>query len=114
MSFSYKKDKDWWEIERGCPGSNNVVVGGVSKLFTHFVRRYNPSQVFSYCDNNKFNGVGYEKIGMEYIGNTGPDMKWVLNGVVYNRNPKKHKYFKDNKAFQIYGAGSKKYLWKKK
>ena len=29
--------------------------------------------IFSYCDFNKFDGHGYEAIGMKYIGNTGPD-----------------------------------------
>ena len=62
MSFSRHK-KYGWEIIRGCPGSNNVVVGGVSKLFKHFVRENNPDQVFSYADFNKFDGEGYLALG---------------------------------------------------
>ena len=80
MSFSKTKynrnlkNDDEWEIIRGCPGSLNLVVGGVSKLFSHFVRDYNPSKVFSYCDFNKFSGISYEKLGMKFIGYTSPDM----------------------------------------
>jgi hypothetical protein len=118
MSFSKTKwnrnlkGDNAWEIIRGCPSSNNVVVGGVSKLFSHFVKDYNPSSVFSYCDFNKFNGMGYEKIGMKFIGYTKPDMKWLMsNNVVINRQPSKHAELKNQARAKIYGAGSKKYLW---
>ena len=113
MSFS-KHKKYQWEIIRGCPGSNNIVVGGVSKLFTHFVRENNPEQVFSYCDFNKFDGKGYEALGMEFIGYTGPDMKWLMkDGAVVGRNPVKHKEYSENAKAKIWGSGSKKYLWVK-
>lgn len=110
MSFS-KHKKYEWEIIRGCPGSNNIVVGGVSKLFKHFINEYNPKSVFSYCDFNKFDGKGYEAIGMKFIGYTGPDKKWIVNGKVYNRQPSKYKQFKELAEACIWGAGSKKYLW---
>ena len=117
MSFSKTKynrnlkDDNSWEIIRGCPGSNNIVVGGVSKLFTHFIREYSPTKVFSYCDFNKFDGRSYEALGMKFIGYTGPDMKWLMpNGAVVNRAPNKHAEYKNNAMAQIFGAGSKKYL----
>lgn len=120
MSFSKTKynrnlsTENSWEIIRGCPGANNIVVGGVSKLFKHFVRDYNPDFVFSYCDFNKFDGKSYEALGMKFIGYTGPDMKWLLSeGTVVNRNPKKHNEYTKNAKSQIFGAGSKKYLWSK-
>lgn len=122
MSFSKTKynrnlkGDNNWEIIRGCPGSNNIVVGGVSKLFTHFIRDYNPDSIFSYCDFNKFDGKGYEAIGMKFIGYTGPDMSWVLGfnpAVVVSRSPSKHKELKEKSIAQIWGSGSKKYLWTK-
>ena len=104
-----------WEIIRGCPASNNIVIGGVSKLFKHFIKDYNPNSIFSYCDFNKFNGKGYEVIGMKFIGYTGPDMKYWLNkGKIVNRNPTKYKENKNNCIAKLYGAGSKKYEWRKK
>ena len=120
MSFSKTRynrnltgDNDW-EIIRGCPGSNNIVVGGVSKLFKHFIREHNPDHVFSYCDFNKFDGKGYEAIGMKFVGYTGPDMKWLLkDGQVVPRQPSKHKELKEASKAQIWGAGSKKYIWEK-
>ena len=117
MSFSKTKynknlkNDNEWEIIRGCPGSNNIVVGGVSKLFKHFVNDYHPSKVFSYCDFNKFNGKSYEILGMKFLDYTGPDMHWWLkSGEVVNRNPNKHKEYKENSIAQIWGAGSKKYI----
>ena len=120
MSFSQTKynrnlkNENSWEIIRGCPASNNVVIGGVSKLFKYFLKQYDPIQVFSYCDFNKFDGKGYEEIGMKFIGYTGPDLKWVMPDYsVCNRNPAKHNELKEKSVAVIYGAGSKKYLWKK-
>ena len=120
MSFSKTKwnrnlkgDNDW-EIIRGCPGSNNIVIGGVSKLFTHFIREYDPDSVFSYCDFNKFDGNGYEAIGMKFIGYTGPNKMLLLrDGRVVNRNPSRYKELKELTLANIWGAGSKKYLWEK-
>ena len=120
MSFSRTKynrnlkNENDWEIIRGCPGSNNIVIGGVSKLFKHFIKEHNPDKIFSYCDFNKFDGKSYESIGMKFIGYTGPDMLWLLrDGKVAKRSPKMHKILKEEAMGKIWGAGSKKYLWTK-
>lgn len=86
-------------------------MGGVSKLFKHFIKEQNPSSVFSYCDFNKFDGKGYEAIGMKFIGYTGPDKKWIVHGKVVNRNPYHYHKLKEQAEAVIWGAGSKKYLW---
>lgn len=111
MSFSWNSHYDAWEIIRGCPGSNNIVVGGVSKLFKHFIKENNPDKIFSYCDFNKFNGSGYEAIGMEYIGETKYNKWYVFDNKRHERNPSKYKLYNEVKECIIYGAGSKKYLW---
>ena len=112
MSFSHHQKYEW-EIIRGCPGSNNIVIGGVSKLFNHFINDYHPSQIFSYCDYNKFNGKSYEAIGMKFIGFTGPDKTWILPTTVAARNSSKYQEYKQSSLGIIWGAGSKKYLWTK-
>lgn len=112
MSFSHHK-KYQWEIVRGCPSSNNIVIGGVSKLFKHFIEDYNPDEIFSYSDFNKFDGNSYEKLGMKFIGYTGPDMKYMVNNKVINRQPSRYKEIKSQIQYRIFGSGSKKYLWKK-
>jgi hypothetical protein len=116
MSFSKTKynrnlkDENSWEIIRGCPGSNNIVIGGVSKLLLHFIRDNKPSRIFSYCDFNKFDGRSYESAGMHFIGYTGPDLKYLLqDGVIVNRNPKNYKYNNEHCKLRLFGAGSKKF-----
>lgn len=115
MSFSkthYNKNlksDDSWEIIRGCPGSNNIVVGGVSKLLAYFIKKNNPAEIFSYCDFNKFNGISYEKAGMVFEGYTGPDMTWWIGNKRVARQPKKHKELKQQATCRIFGSGSKKY-----
>lgn len=117
MSFSKTKynrnlkSDDEWEIIRGCPGSNNTVVGGVSKLFKYFIKNHNPNKIFSYCDFNKFDGRSYEAIGMRFIGYTGPNKWYIKDGTVINRKPSKYNDYKSLPI--IWGSGSKKYLWEK-
>lgn len=119
MSFSktkynknLKTDTEW-EIIRGCPGSNNIVVGGVGKLFKHFIKEHNPTKIFSYCDFNKFDGKSYEAIGMQFTGYTGPDKTWIIGDKCVPRNPSKYTELKEKATGIIWGAGSKKYEWKK-
>ena len=113
MSFSHSKNYEW-EIIRECTKCNTVVVGGVSKLFSYFIKTNHPKEIFSYCDFNKFNGKGYETLGMKFIGYTSPDMKWYMkDNTVVNRQPTKNKELKEKAIAQIWGAGSKKYLWTK-
>lgn len=100
-----------WEIIRGCPGSNNIVIGGVSKLFKHFIKDFNPGSIFSYCDFNKFDGKSYEALGMTFIGYTGPDKYWIVNDRMIPRSPNKYKELKEQAQGILWGAGSKKYIW---
>ena len=117
MSFSktrynrnLKSDNEW-EIIRGCPGSNNIVIGGVSKLFKYFIKMHNPNKIFSYCDFNKFDGRSYEIIGMKCIGYTGPDKTWIIGDMPVKRNPKKYRELKEKSDSIVWGSGSKKYVW---
>ena len=111
MSFSHHKKYEW-ELIRSCTKLDTQIVGGVNKLFKAFVKDEKPNQIFSYCDFNLFNGISYEKLGMQYLGLTAPNLHYILkNGKVINRMPHKYKDFKSEIAASIYGAGSKKYLW---
>ena len=103
-----------WEIIRECSKAGIIVIGGKAKLFSHFVKQYLPTKVFSYCDFNKFTGNSYLKLGMTFIGYSGPDMKWLMsNGQVKNRNPKKNQELKEQAQAKIFGCGSLKYVYEK-
>ena len=48
---------------------------------------------------------------MKFIGFTGPNKLWLIEGKAVNRNPTKHQELKEKAEACIYGSGSKKYLW---
>lgn len=62
----YNKNYEW-ELVRYCSSMN--VVGGADKLFTHFIKMYNPNSIISYCDRSKFSGNTYTKLGFNLKSN---------------------------------------------
>lgn len=71
----YNKNYEW-ELLRLCTKSEYRIVGGAEKLFKHFVIKYKPESILSYCDNSKFNGNVYERLGMEKYEDTSPNKHW--------------------------------------
>lgn len=61
--MSFKELKNSIELQRFANKSDITVVGGVSKLWTHFIREKHPKNVFTFTDNNLGNGGVYEKLG---------------------------------------------------
>ena len=117
-SFSKSKNKKYeWEWVRGCPASNNIAIGGTSKLFSHFINIYNPDSVLCYADMNLFNGNGYSKCGFQSEGYTVPDKFYIKGYKRIMRNPAKYKEYmtlvKQNHLLLCYGAGSLIYTWTK-
>lgn len=111
-------DKYEWEWIRGCISSNNKVIGGTSKLLTHFIKLYHPKNILCFSDWNLFSGKGYEEAGFQFEGFTGPDKFYVTNSsklVRINRNPYAYQQYKhmvaEGKLFECYGCGSKKFVW---
>lgn len=77
----YNKNYDY-ELIRLC--SSYYVIGGEEKLFKYFVDTYHPSSVISYCDNSKFSGEVYIKLGFNLKSYGSPSKHW------YNMKTKKH------------------------
>jgi len=71
-----------WELTRFCSKKFVNVVGGVSKLFAHFVRNCNPQSIISYADLRYSNGKMYEKIGMRHVGNSRPNYYYFELGKI--------------------------------
>ena len=61
----YNKNYEY-ELIRYCSSYN--VVGGAEKLFSYFVKHYDPQSIISYCDWSKFNGDVYIKLGFTFKG----------------------------------------------
>lgn len=78
MAFGYPQfNKHYeWEIFRFCSDPVYRVIGGVSKLFAHFITIKNPESVITYCDASKFTGGVYSKIGMQLKSFIAPSIIW--------------------------------------
>ena len=65
-----------YELIRYC--YSKYVVGGDEKLFSYFIKHYNPVSIISYCDLSKFTGKLYEKLGFICKSrNIKPSKHWV-------------------------------------
>ena len=71
----YNKNYEW-ELLRLCTHKDYKVVGGSERLWKHFLREQNPKNVISYCDNSKFSGEVYERLGMKLESFGGPSCNW--------------------------------------
>ena len=61
MGLSKKENE--WELIRFCNLGGYKVMGGGSKLLNHFIKKYSPNKIISYCDRRWSNGSFYQKIG---------------------------------------------------
>lgn len=61
-----------WELLRFASKLNTTIVGGASKLFSFFCRKYKPEKVISYANRDWSNGNVYTKMGFSFVGMTEP------------------------------------------
>ena len=71
----YNKNYEW-ELLRLCTKPEYKVVGGAEKLFKHFIELVNTKSIISYCDNSKFSGVVYTRLGFIQKGKPSPSLHW--------------------------------------
>ena len=65
-----------WEPIRLCFHPKYTVVGASERMFKHFVNLKRPSSVLSYCDNSKFAGLVYRRLGMNLVSLSAPSKHW--------------------------------------
>lgn len=113
-----------WELSRFCSKVGYNVIGGASRLFKYFIRKYNPKNIISYSDIAKTKGILYEKLGFEYILSTRPNyIWWNSNGILLKSQTRKSK-LKDwdislseseimhqRHYYKIYNCGLKQWVW---
>ena len=75
-----KMEDGGWNLSRFCNKIGYNIVGGSSKLLSHFIKEYNPSRIVSYADKDWSIGNLYYKLGFENIGGNGPDYKYIVDG----------------------------------
>lgn len=76
-----------YELVRFCNLRNTNVVGGASKLFKHFLKEVNPSEVVSFSDRAHTTGKLYSILGFEVESYSDSGYVWVnyVNDSYYSR-----------------------------
>lgn len=123
------RDGSVWELRRYA--SVGTVVGGASKLFTHFLRTCSPSEVVSYSDIRLFTGRLYETLGFQQDAVSRPSYCYITPGVVKRFNKSRFQLknlpglFEDkfdptlteasncanNGWYQLYDCGKVRWVW---
>lgn len=127
--FMGNKSKDGYEMVRFCNKINTNVIGGASKLLSHFVKYYEPSSITSYADRRWSNGNLYKKLGFTLSKETKPSYFYVIKSKrVYRFNMRKdilvskygcpkevseHEFCKSKKWYRIYDCGTLHFEYKK-
>jgi hypothetical protein len=79
-----KSGEDYYELIRYA--SRGSVVGGASRLFTAFLRDYEPKRILSYSQNDWFEGGLYEQLGFTLIKDCGQDYRTVWGGKLRHKS----------------------------
>lgn len=96
----YNKQYDY-ELLRLATKFECYVIGGAEKLFSHFIKQFESIKIISYCDNSKFNGDVYERLGFTKINDGKPSLHW------YNITEDKHytdNFLRQRGADQLLGT----------
>jgi len=95
MSFSKSRfsKKHEWEMIRYCNKFGHQIVGGASKLFTYFIKNYNPSSIVTYADARHSFGTIYTTLGFDFVNHSSPNYFYFNNtGILESRQKyQKHK-----------------------
>ena len=124
-----KHEDGSYELIRFCSKLNTVIVGGADRLFTHFVRKYNPKKVISYADRcwtSKINPSVYSNMEFTLVGVSEPSYCYIVDGVRMNRfnfrkdvlvregydaSKSEHEIMLDREIYRIYDCGQLKFEW---
>lgn len=108
------------------------IIGGAERLFKHFLNKYNPENVVSYCDISKFSGNTYMKLGFDDIKLTEPNYVWYkihTNDILTRYQTQKQNLIKKGLGTEgqtedeimesigyakIYNSGNLRFVWKRK
>ena len=127
----YNKNYEW-ELLRLCSHKDYKIVGGSEKLFKHFLKEQNPQSIISYCDNSKFSGEVYKRLGMTLNNISKPVGNWYnmntkqlildsllrqrgydqLFGTSYGKGTSNSQLMIEHGFVQIYNCGQKIFIYK--
>jgi len=123
-SMGKNSESDSYELLRFCNKLNVSVIGGASKLFKYFLKKYNPKDIISYADRSWSMGNLYQYLGFTLSHKTRPNYYYIIDGVRKYRfqyrkdvlitqgfDPSKteHDIMLERKIYRIYDSGHLKY-----
>jgi len=124
--FMNSKSKEGeYELLRFCNKLNTNVIGGASKLFTHFIKNYNFTEITTYADRSYSNGNLYKILGFNFVSKTQPGYFYIVDGIRkhrfgfrkdvlvkegYDTNKSEHEIMLERKIYRIYNSGNLKYV----
>lgn len=74
-----------YELNRFCGKAGYNVLGGASKLFSYFIKTYNPTSIISYSDIAKTRGHLYEVLGFKNVGTAKLQYHWTNGEITFTR-----------------------------
>lgn len=74
-----------YELIRYCNKIDTAVTGGASKILKYFIKKYNPTKITSYANNDYSDGNLYDTLGFKHIKDTEPGYYWVVDKIKQNR-----------------------------
>lgn len=73
-----------WELLRFCNKKFHTVIGGASKLFKYFIKKYK-GNIVTYADRTYSNGGLYNKLGFDLIKTNSPSYFYFKNNEIISR-----------------------------
>jgi len=80
-----KMEEGGWNLSRFCSSLNTSVIGGSSKLLSHFINEYKPNRIISFADLDWSTGDLYYKLGFNISNILKPDYKYINNNIRLNK-----------------------------
>ena len=133
VNMGAKNHKQQWELVRFCSKIDTRVIGGASKLFKHFVDKYNPESIVSFSMNDISNGNLYKLLKFTNDGSN--NSYWYINSKTLKRYHRtsftkqaivkkgwvdkvdsswtEKQVMKEHGYFCIYDSGQTKWVWSK-
>jgi hypothetical protein len=122
-----KDEDDKYELIRFCNKLDTNVIGGASKLLSHFIKNYQPKEIISYADRRWSTGNLYDKLGFKFDNYSKPNFYYVINDTRehrikyqkhkliqrgFDKNKTEDEIMSENGIYRIYDCGTIRYSLK--
>ncbi len=97
------------QLLRFCSLNGTTVVGGLSKLLSHFVHTHPTDDIMTYADLDWAKGKGYEQLGFKQIGSL-PPQTFTVNPLTFKRTYISEQTKPTEGSVYYKNSGSIKYL----